>query len=191
MDDDAAAVDTNPATTEVAEGDALPATSEAASAAGGDSAGPMDVKQEAGVGEETNDDGEAEMDLSDGEDGEVSERPGPGASGSAYKAPEDVPVKYEYVPVADGTASSVKEPVDSDMASRKRAMPIASKHDRFAKFEARIAADSWDTDAWINLLAEATRRGESSLIQDTYERFLKQFPTSVSLYQFATSITNF
>lgn len=61
------------------------------------------------------------------------------------------------------------------------AAPLLKLPDKTEKLEARIAQDVFDVDAWVSLLAEVQAKEDLDKIRDTYERFLKQFPTSVSV----------
>jgi hypothetical protein len=47
------------------------------------------------------------------------------------------------------------------------------------KWETRLEADPWDTDAWTSYIMEAQTK-EISSVRHIYERFLIQFPTAVS-----------
>ncbi|RUP17503.1 hypothetical protein BC936DRAFT_139445 [Jimgerdemannia flammicorona] len=58
------------------------------------------------------------------------------------------------------------------------AAPVVKLPDKTEKLEARIAQDVFDVDAWVSLLSEVQAKGDLDKIRDTYERFLKQFPTS-------------
>ncbi|RUS21308.1 hypothetical protein BC937DRAFT_93090 [Endogone sp. FLAS-F59071] len=58
------------------------------------------------------------------------------------------------------------------------AAPLLKLPDKTEKLEARIAQDVFDVDAWVSLLAEVQAKEDLDKIRDTYERFLKQFPTS-------------
>jgi len=53
-----------------------------------------------------------------------------------------------------------------------------TKLDRFQKLQAKVTNDPWDTESWSNLLTEAQQKGNPTVIRETYEQFLKQFPTS-------------
>jgi hypothetical protein len=53
--------------------------------------------------------------------------------------------------------------------------------EKTSKFEARIATDPWDTEAWTSLLLEAQSK-DIRIARNIYERFLAQFPTAVCIY---------
>lgn len=148
---------------------------------GGDASGPSGDSDEGPKGHNATDstveDGvveeEAEMEIEDPED---APDPGPPLTSTS----NEPPVSYDYVSLTAGTTDAAPSHNGPDTSQKKKAVaPMVSKNDRYAKLESRIAADPWDTDAWIALLGEAMRKGEPSVVQDAFERFLKQFPTSV------------
>lgn len=51
------------------------------------------------------------------------------------------------------------------------------------KWENRISADVWDTEAWTSLVLEAQTK-DIEIAREIYERFLKQFPTVVNSSSF-------
>ncbi|KAG4086654.1 hypothetical protein H8356DRAFT_962014 [Neocallimastix lanati (nom. inval.)] len=55
---------------------------------------------------------------------------------------------------------------------------MTTKLDRFQKLQAKVTNDPWDTESWTNLLTEAQQKGNPNVIRETYDQFLKQFPTS-------------
>ncbi|KAI9031293.1 hypothetical protein DFJ74DRAFT_655243 [Hyaloraphidium curvatum] len=109
-------------------------------------------------------------DASDAQSG--GDQPFPGGS-SNFAPPETT---YQYVSVGPPSADPAVPPRPTE--TKKNSAVPPTRQDRFQKLELRIANDPWDTDAWLGLLGEAMRRGEQSIIQDSFERFLKQFPTS-------------
>jgi len=61
---------------------------------------------------------------------------------------------------------------------------MTTKLDRFQKLQAKVTNDPWDTESWTNLLTEAQQKGNPNVIRETYDQFLKQFPTSVDIFLF-------
>jgi hypothetical protein len=50
--------------------------------------------------------------------------------------------------------------------------------EKILKYEARITTDSWDTEAWTQIIMEVQSKN-IEVARPYYERFLQQFPTAV------------
>ncbi|ORX52497.1 hypothetical protein BCR36DRAFT_30218 [Piromyces finnis] len=71
-----------------------------------------------------------------------------------------------------------KIPTVSSSGSSNKKNTSTTKLDRFQKLQAKVTNDPWDCDSWTNLLTEAQQKGNPTVIRETYDQFLKQFPTS-------------
>jgi len=71
-----------------------------------------------------------------------------------------------------------KIPTVSTSSSSSKKHGSTTKLDRFQKLQAKVTNDPWDCESWTNLLNEAQQKGNPTVIRETYDQFLKQFPTS-------------
>ncbi|CAG8601414.1 8169_t:CDS:10 [Paraglomus brasilianum] len=58
------------------------------------------------------------------------------------------------------------------------ALQPKKRTEKLDKSESRIAVNPYDTEAWLMLLSEVMARGDVERVRETFERFLKLFPSS-------------
>ncbi|OUM67293.1 hypothetical protein PIROE2DRAFT_58844, partial [Piromyces sp. E2] len=76
-----------------------------------------------------------------------------------------------------------KIPTVSTSSSSSKKHSSTTKLDRFQKLQAKVTNDPWDCESWTNLLNEAQQKGNPTVIRETYDQFLKQFPTSLEAWK--------
>ncbi|KAI9330114.1 hypothetical protein BDR26DRAFT_807589 [Obelidium mucronatum] len=65
------------------------------------------------------------------------------------------------------------QPLPDEKSGKKE-----KKKDKRAQLAAAVAGDPWLVEAWLDLVAEATRSGDAAASRAAFEALLKQFPTS-------------
>ena len=88
-------------------------------------------------------------------------------------------------PAAPAVMSSIKGNYDSPRSTGP-AQPAAATYDRkpealsrLAKLRQRVAKDKFDGEAWLQLIADASEKGDLERTREAYSGFLKNFPDNV------------
>jgi hypothetical protein len=93
---------------------------------------------------------------------------------------------------AEEEPAPVEPPLEEEEPAPVEAPPVVRSHrweaEHVKRIETDIAANLYNTDAWLALINEANRHSsDMSFLREAYERFLKIFPTAV---RFSTRYTN-
>ncbi|KAG9303333.1 hypothetical protein G9A89_013659 [Geosiphon pyriformis] len=75
-------------------------------------------------------------------------------------------------------SSGAAEPALSWQIPPSALTPKKVKHEKVEKMEQRISENEFDVEAWINLLNELQTKAEVEKVRETFERFLKLFPSA-------------
>jgi len=103
------------------------------------------------------------------------------------------PPKRHYFSPPDSMEPEAEDADKPDAAAAaQRVHNVRSKRweeEHIKRIEADIAADLYNTDAWLALINEANRHSADLLfLREAYERFLKIFPTAVRQPSLVTAL---
>jgi hypothetical protein len=99
-------------------------------------------------------------------------------------------------PTTEASAEEEPAPVEAPPAEEEpapvEAPPAVRSHrweaEHVKRIEIDIAANLYNTDAWLALINEANRHSsDMSFLREAYERFLKIFPTAVRAFSIRCS----